>query len=171
MSSHREIANCNPEQHQEPNISNRSIKNQVTSSSQDSLTNNADYNGKRRSTIAKEITSHKLNVFYITFNLSPEWSVLALILKRALLLSRSVEAQDSIFQRLLVVCLRDLISNFSSYISMLIYRWSQSLWFQYYQINLRVGQHKFFGCWILGPKVNTIMHLTSHTHKLSPKQV
>ena len=136
MSIHDDIANCNPEKHQKPIISNRSIKNQVTSSSQDSLTNNTDYSGKRRSTIAREITNHKLNVFYITFNLSPECSVLALILKRALLLSRSIEAQASIFQRLLIWLLHDLISNFSSYVSMLIYRWNQRLWFHYYQIDL-----------------------------------
>ena len=62
-----EMANCNSEQHQKPNRSNRSIPNQVTSSSQDCLTNNAAYNAKRRSTTTKEITSHKLNVFYNSF--------------------------------------------------------------------------------------------------------
>ena len=101
MSSHHEIANCNSEQNQKPNRSNQSIPNQVTSSSQDCLSYNAAYNAKRRSTTSKEITSHKLNMFYISFKLVPEYSGLALILKRALLSSRSVEAQASIFRKFL----------------------------------------------------------------------
>ena len=40
-------------------------------------------------------------MFYISFRLVPEYSGLALILKRALLSSRSVEAQASIFRKFL----------------------------------------------------------------------
>ena len=136
MSSHREIANCNPEQHQKRNRSNRSIPKQVTSNSQNCLTNNAAYNAKRRSKSTKEITSHKLNVFYISFNLLQECSGLNLKLKRALLSSRSVEAQASILQHFSIWLLHGLISKLSSYVSMLIYRWNQNLWLHYCQIDL-----------------------------------
>ena len=48
----------------------------------------------------------------------------------------SVEAQASTFQRFLIWLLNDLISNLSSYVYMLIYRWNQSLWIHYCQIDL-----------------------------------
>ena len=50
--------------------------------------------------------------------------------------TRVDEAQASIFQNFLIWLLQDLISNFSSYVSMLIYRWNQNLWVHYCQIDL-----------------------------------
>ena len=58
----------------------------IISRSQDCLRNNAAYNGKGKATRSKEIINPKLDMFYISFNLSPEYSDSAPILKRALLL-------------------------------------------------------------------------------------
>ena len=52
--------------------------------------------------LRKRLQVTKSVCFIIAFKLLPEYSGLALILKRALLSSRSVEAQASIFQHFLI---------------------------------------------------------------------